>query len=124
LRIKKEIINKLINQTCPEKVWDLGANTGEFSRLISNKGIYTVAFDIDPGAVAKNYQKMQKDRDNNLLPLIMDLTNPSPGIGWGHQERKSLVERGLVDLVLALALLHHLAISNNLPLQKISSFLS
>ena len=120
---KKMAVNNYINIIKPQTVWDLGANTGEFSRIASEKGIFTVAFDIDPGAVVKNYLQVRKDRDENLLPLIMDLTNPSPSIGWAHQERQSLIERGQVDLVLALALVHHLAISNNVPLEKIASFL-
>ena len=58
------------------------------------------------------------------MPLLLDLTNPSPGIGWGHEERMSLMERGPADVVMALALLHHLAISNNVPFDRIASFLS
>jgi len=81
-----------------------------------------VAFDVDPSAVAQNYVRVRKDREKNLLPLVMDLTNPSPGLGWGHKERQSLIERGPVSLVLALALVHHMAISNNVPLSKLASF--
>ncbi len=103
-------------------VWDLGANTGEFSRLASEKGIFTVAFDFDPGAVSQNYFRVRKNQDTRLLPLVMDLKNPSPGLGWGHQERQSLIDRGPADLVLALALVHHLAISNNVPLTRLSNF--
>jgi ribosomal protein L11 methylase PrmA len=119
---KKGVVDSFIDLVKPDNVWDLGANTGEFSRIASEKGIFTVAFDIDPGAVVKNYLQVRKDRDENLIPLIMDLTNPSPNLGWAHQERQSLIERGPVDLALALALVHHLAISNNVPLEKIASF--
>jgi hypothetical protein len=120
---KKGIVSEYIERVSPSSVWDLGANTGEFSRLASEKGIFTVAFDVDPGAVSKNYFRVRKEHEGKLLPLLMDLTNPSPGLGWGHQERQSLIDRGPVDLVLALALVHHLAISNNVPLQKVSRFL-
>jgi ribosomal protein L11 methylase PrmA len=119
---KKGVVDSFIDLVKPDNVWDLGANTGEFSRIASEKGIFTVAFDIDPGAVVKNYLQVRKDRDENLIPLIVDLTNPSPNLGWAHQERQSLIERGPVDLALALALVHHLAISNNVPLEKIASF--
>jgi hypothetical protein len=119
---KKAIVSNFIEKVNPEKVWDLGANMGEFSRLASQKGIFTVAFDVDPSAVAQNYVRVRKDREKNLLPLVMDLTNPSPGLGWGHKERQSLIERGPVSLVLALALVHHMAISNNVPLSKLASF--
>ena len=120
---KKAIVDTFIDQAQPNSVWDLGSNTGEFSQLASSKGIYTVGFDSDPSAVAKNYIQIRKKGDIHQLPLLMDLTNPSPALGWGHNERKSLMERGPVDLVLALALIHHLVISNNVPIQKLASFL-
>jgi ribosomal protein L11 methylase PrmA len=119
---KKAIVSDYIEKVNPAKIWDLGANTGEFSRLASQRGIFTVAFDVDPGAVAQNYVQVRKDREENLLPLVMDLTNPSPGLGWGHAERQSLMGRGPVPLVLALALVHHMAISNNVPLPKLAGF--
>jgi hypothetical protein len=119
---KKAIVRAFIEQVNPSMVWDLGANTGEFSRLASEKGIFTVAFDFDPGAVSQNYFRVRKNQDTRLLPLVMDLKNPSPGLGWGHQERQSLIDRGPADLVLALALVHHLAISNNVPLTRLSNF--
>ncbi len=119
---KQAIVSAFIDQIKPKKVWDLGANTGEFSRLASNQGIFTVAFDVDPGAVSQNYIQVRTDGDQNLLPLVMDLTNPSPGLGWGHNERQSLMDRGPAPLVLALALVHHLAISNNVPLPKLAQF--
>lgn len=121
---KKDIVSAFIDEVNPDRVWDLGANTGEFSRLASEKGIFTVAFDVDPSAVSQNYIQVRKEKDVNLLPLVMNLTNPSPGLGWGHRERKSLMARGPVPLVLALALVHHMAITNNLPLGKLAHFLS
>jgi len=121
---KKEIIAKFIDRIKPGTVWDLGANTGEFSRLASALGIQTIAFDIDPGAVQQNYLRMKANKEKHLLPLIMDLTNPSPGIGWQLQERQSLLERGTADTVFALALIHHLAIANNVPLPDVADFLA
>jgi hypothetical protein len=120
---KKAIVRRYIDCVKPSGVWDLGANTGEFSRLASDAGIFTVAFDVDPGAVSKNYIQARKNREANMLPLVMDLTNPSPGLGWGHRERESLIERGPVPMAMALALVHHLAISNNVPLGKLAQFL-
>lgn len=121
---KKELVSHYLQDIQPDSVWDLGANTGEFSRLASKRGIQTIAFDIDPGAVELNYQECLREQDPNLLPLQIDLTNPSPGLGWENQERKSLVERGPADLVLALALVHHLALTNNLPLSKTAKYFS
>jgi len=119
---KMEIIEKYLDQTAPRSAWDLGANTGVFSRAASRRRIPTVAFDIDPAAVEQNYLACKKNKETNLLPLVLDLTNPSPAIGWNNQERMSLLERGPVDVVLALALIHHLAISNNVPLPRLADF--
>ena len=121
---KKRIIEKFVLEIKPRSVWDLGANTGFFSRITSRKDINTISFDIDPSAVEMNYSEMKKNNEQSILPLVMDLTNPSPSIGWGNAERNSLTERGPVDLVMALALVHHLAISNNTPLERIAKFFS
>jgi len=121
---KKEIVFKFLNITKPNIVWDLGANTGVFSRIASNMGIQTISFDIDPMAVENNYLKSKKQNEKNILPLILDLTNPSSGIGWSGEERMSLEKRGPADTILALALIHHLAISNNLPFKKIAEYFS
>lgn len=120
---KKESIEKFFDSIeKPNLVWDLGANTGFFSRIASSRGIETISFDIDPAAVEKNFLNILDKNETNLLPLILDLTNPSSGIGWDNNERMSILERGPADVVLALALIHHLVISNNLPLEKIAKF--
>lgn len=119
---KLQIVKQFIDHIHPTSVWDLGANTGLFSRLASNQGIPTVAFDIDPTAVEQNYHTCISEESTNLLPLLLDLTNPSPSLGWHNQERKSLLERASPDAVLALALVHHLAISNNVPLEWLANF--
>ena len=121
---KNYIVADFINKINPKNVWDLGANTGTFSRISSEKGIMTVSIDSDPAAVEKNYLKCVEKNEANILPLLLDITNPSPGIGWQNQERLSLLGRGSADTVLALALIHHLAISNNLPFDKIATFFS
>ena len=119
---KRALVGQFLEQARPETVWDMGANIGLFSRIASDRGIHTVCFDIDPAAVEKNYLLSVYDEESLLLPLLLDLTNPSPAMGWQNTERSSLLERGPVDLVLALALVHHLAISNNLPFGKIAEF--
>lgn len=123
LQHKSHLVSEFLEIVRPQSVWDLGANTGFFSRLSSEVGIPTISFDIDPGAVEQNYLSCKSHKEENLLPLLLDLTNPSPGIGWRNRERMSLMERGPADVVLALALIHHLAISNNVPLINIASFL-
>ncbi len=122
---KIKIVESLIRKVAPQSMIDLGANTGVFSRLAKGiEGCSIVSTDIDPGAVEVNYLESKKAKEIHLLPLLMDLTNPSPAIGWENKERSSFFSRGPVDLVMALALIHHLAISNNLPLAKISGTLA
>jgi len=119
---KKEIISKWVDQVNPRSVWDMGANTGFFTRIASERGIPSVAFDIDPAAVEKNYRQLKSAKEKHILPLIQDLTNPSPSLGWNNHERDSLSERAPADMVFALAIIHHLAISNNVPLSEIAEF--
>ncbi len=119
---KKQLVAEFLDKISPTEVWDLGGNVGTFSRIASDRGIFTISFDIDFGAVELNYIECIKKGETHLLPLRIDLTNPSPGLGWENLERESLVERGPVDVVMALALIHHLAISNNLPLDHIADF--
>ena len=118
------MVAEYLTEVTPRNVWDLGANTGLFSRIAANMGIRTVAFDIDPEAVEANYLKVKQDDEQNILPLLLDLSNPSPSLGWSGNERDSFMDRGPADCAMALALIHHLAISNNLPFFKISDFLS
>ncbi len=120
---KMKRVGEYLSRLTPKLAWDLGANTGIYSRLAAERGAYTVASDIDPAAVEKNYLRARKEKAEKILPLLLDLTNPSPGIGWEHRERTALLDRGRADTVLALALVHHLAISNNLPFFKIAEFL-
>jgi ribosomal protein L11 methylase PrmA len=121
---KKKLVDDYIEEVKPNIVWDLGANIGIFSRIASNKGIYTVSFDSDPSVVEKSYLQVKNYKERNILPLCVDLTNPSPSIGWSNKERLSLIERGPCDLALMLGLIHHIAISNNVPLIQIADFLS
>ena len=124
LEHKSRLVANFLDKVNPKLVWDLGANIGIFSRIPADKGIQTLSFDIDTAAVEKNYIKCAEDGELNVLPLLLDLANPSPGIGWENQERMSLIDRGPADTVLALAVLHHLVISNNLPFAKIANFFS
>lgn len=119
---KKKCVGDYVKQIQPATVWDLGANTGVFSRIAAATSAKVVAADIDPLAVERNFLAIRNDNVNNILPIVMDLGNPSPGVGWMNQERMSLAERGPCDMVFALALVHHLAISNNVPLSRIAEF--
>ena len=121
---KRRLVARFLDLTKPRVVWDLGANNGAYSRLASDNGSLTIAFDVDPAAVEANYLEVIRRGERDILPLVMDLTNPSSDIGWEHRERMSLAQRGPADTVLALALIHHLAISNNVPLPRLARFFS
>jgi ribosomal protein L11 methylase PrmA len=119
---KKRFLSEFLEEAKPADLWDIGANMGVFSRIAGDRGIRTICFDIDPSAVEKNYLKCVEDKEKNILPLVLDLTNPSPAIGWENLERMSFLDRAPADVVLAMALIHHLAISNNVPLGMIADF--
>jgi hypothetical protein len=119
---KVALVGAIVEAVRPGVVWDLGANTGRFSRLGSERGAFTIAFDVDPAAVERHYLECRTRGEERLLPLLMDLTNPSPGIGWSSGERRDLASRGPADLLMALALVHHLAIGNNVPFAKIAAW--
>lgn len=121
---KARTVREMLDAVQPAMVWDLGANTGQFSRVAAEVAQYVVSFDLDPAAVERNYRAARKERNRRVLPLVLDLTNPSSAQGWAHTERSSLEERGPADAVLALALVHHLAISNNVPLERIAAYLA
>jgi len=124
LKHKQKLVGDYLDAAKPATVWDLGANTGMLSRIAADRGAQVVAFDIDPACVEVNYRDVVKSSEKNILPLLLDLTNPSPRIGWDNRERDSVQDRGPADLVMALALIHHLAISNNVPLPMVAGFLA
>lgn len=117
---KEKIVSKLIKAARPKTVWDFGANDGKFSRIAAISGALTISLDIDPASVEKNYLQCKSNGETKILPLLMDWTNPSPGIGWSNEERMSIIERGPADMILALALIHHIAIGNNVPFEMVA----
>jgi predicted nicotinamide N-methyase len=119
---KKELVAAFLEQASPSTVWDLGANTGLFSRIAAEHGSQTVAFEMDPTCVEESYRRVKANGEDKVLPLVCDLTNPSPSLGWANEERMTLEERGPADAILALALIHHLAIANNVPLNRIADY--
>jgi hypothetical protein len=120
---KAEVVRRFVEEIRPKLALDLGANTGAFSRIATAAGAFTVSIDADPAVVEANFLRARAEGDERLLPLVMDLANPSPGLGWDSHERKSLSERGPADVVLALALVHHLALSGNVPLTMVAAWL-
>lgn len=118
---KRDLVRHMIQSISPKPntCWDLGANTGEFSRVVAEQDLSVVAWDFDPAAVEQAYLAGKRSGDTRILPLIQDFSNPSPRIGWANRERFSFQDRASVDVVLALALIHHLAIGNNVPLPRV-----
>jgi ribosomal protein L11 methylase PrmA len=119
---KKEFIKNAIAAANPTTIWDIGCNTGSFSFIAAEMGIHTLAVDFDHGSIDRLYQECRSREEKNILPLVIDITNPSAGAGWACEERSSFLDRGKADLVLALALVHHLAIANNLPFERLAAF--
>jgi SAM-dependent methyltransferase len=116
---KAEAVRAALEGIGGRSAWDLGANTGRYSRIAAEAGYSVVALDLDPAAVERAYLAI-RETDGDILPLLADLTDPSPALGWGGVERRSLFERADADVALALALVHHLAIGANVPLPMVS----
>lgn len=123
-QLKEATINTWVRHAPNKLAFDLGANAGHYSQLLANAGTYTVAIDGDLGATARLVNRIGTAAREDILPLWLDLANPSPAQGWAHGERASLAARGPADLVLALALVHHLAIGNNVPLPGVAAMLA
>ena len=120
---KRALVDRFLG-SIPEPlkiVQDFGANTGEFSRIAAKHCELVVSQDIDPVAVELNYRENSRRGPANILPLVQDFSSPSPAIGWGNAERDSFLQRSRCDALLVLALVHHLAISNNVPLPGIAT---
>lgn len=122
---KKKIVSSFLNVSKKSKtVLDLGSNQGIFSFLAVEQGFETIALDYDHACIDRIYLISKKRGYKNILPIVNDLSNPSPALGWSHNERDSLMARFKSDIVLALALMHHLIIGNNVPLVKCVDFMA
>lgn len=127
MAVKAHIVGEWLARLRPSQVVDLGANTGRFARLAAAVGAEVVAADVDHGAVEAAYRQLVDDppASGSVLPLRVDLANPGPASGWDHRERAAFRDRvGGADVVLALALVHHLAIGNDVPLDQVMATLA
>jgi ribosomal protein L11 methylase PrmA len=107
----------------PGLLWDVGCNTGEYSEAALRGGAgYVVGFDADQTALDKAFARA-RDKRLAFLPLYLDAANPAPNQGWAERERKGLGSRADADALLALALVHHLAIGRNVPLDGVVDWL-
>jgi len=121
---KADFVRRITHSRRWNLVWDLGCNTGTFSRIAAENADYVLAMDIDTLVIERFYRELTKDRSPNILPLIGNVADPAPNLGWRGLERKALVARGKPDLTLCLALLHHVVISAHIPLREFVSWLA
>jgi ribosomal protein L11 methylase PrmA len=120
---KARFVGSVVAGAAPKMVWDLGCNSGEYSEIALQHGAANVVgFEPDPGALNAAFERASA-RSLNFLPLSLDLTNPSPSMGWQQRERLGFAERRNADVVLCLALIHHLVIGRNLPLSEVLDWL-
>lgn len=117
---KGRMVREMLAAAGGRTAWDVGANTGVYSAMAAEAGYRVVAWDQDAASVEAHWLRVRGDGNPAVLPLVLDLANPSPAIGWALEERGSFLERGEPDLILALALVHHLAIGNNVPLPSVA----
>lgn len=123
LRTKEAFVEAAVRSNPRMLVWDLGCNTGHFSKIAAAHSEYVVSMDSDHESIERLYRELRQGGPRNILPLTMDLSDPSPAVGWRTSERRTLIERGRPDLVLCLALVHHLAITANVPVDDIVDWL-
>ncbi len=123
LEQKAAFVERVARRGGPTTVVDLGANDGHFSKLVAPFAKTVVAVDSDSLVVDRLYRSLRAENDRVILPLYTDLTDPSPALGWRGRERSPLTERVDADLVLALALVHHLAITGTVPLPEVVAML-
>ena len=121
---KEDFVREATRACAPQLVWDIGANNGRYSRLAAEHAQTVVAIDADQGPIELLYRELRDEGDERILPLTVDLADPSPGLGWRGLERGPLAARGRPDLVLALALVHHLTISANVPVREVVDWLA
>lgn len=117
-------VRSLVRRLRPGLALDIGANTGKYTNQALDSGGYWVAADPDPVRVNRLYLEARKAGSGRLLPLVVDILNPSPGVGFDLRERASFAERARVDLVMLLGALHHLRIGGQVPLTRIAAFLA
>ena len=124
LDAKQQLVKDIVSRISPKVLWDLGGNNGHFSHAVRDLADEILCLDLDVAAVDQNYARCKNEQVKNVLPLVFDVSNPSAGIGFCNRERTPLEERSKPDMIMALALIHHLVIARNLPLAELASFFS
>ena len=121
---KEAIVRRMLELVGAQRAWDVGANTGRYSAIAAEAGYEVLALDIDWAAVERHYLALRGSGETRIMPLLADIAEPSPAIGWANEERTSLLERANAEVVVGLALVHHLAIGRNVPLPMISRLMA
>lgn len=120
---KRAFVAGFVGRVRPETVWDMGCNTGDYSAAALAAGARrVVGFDFDRAAAGRAFERARRE-NLDFLPLVLDAANPTPSQGWAEVERPGLRGRAEADAVLALALVHHLAIGRNVPLPRVVGWL-
>jgi hypothetical protein len=120
---KAEFVREVAASTRPGLARDMGCNDGAYARIAAEHSDYVVAFDYDHATVEALYRSLRAEDERRILPLVANLADPSPGLGWRGLERRPLEDRGTPDLVLALALIHHVSITANVPIGEFLDWL-
>lgn len=113
---KQKFVRDAVASAPRRQVWDIGCNDGVFSRIAAAHSDYVVAMDADPLVVDRLYNTLKAEKNEQILPLYVDLTDSGGGVGWRGQERPGVFDRGRPDIVMALAVIHHMAITFHVPL--------
>ena len=121
---KEEFVRAAVGAQPWDLVWDLGCNVGRFARIAAENARHVVALDADAAVVERLYRALDDEGSNAILPLVANVLDPSPGLGWRGTERQPLVERGRPDLTLCLALVHHVSIGGNVPVRDVVDWLA
>ena len=119
---KKELVGAWLTDKRRETIWDVGANDGTFSRLIAGSADRVLALDLDHNAVNASYLTNRKRGQRNVVSLVYDVCNPTPALGFENSERSALEQRSKPDAIMALAVIHHLSITNNIPLEHSADY--
>jgi hypothetical protein len=122
-RAKEAFVETAAERSRGGLLWDLGCNDGHFTRLAAKRFEYAVAVDADHLTVDRLFDELAANGSTDVLPLVADVIDASPALGWRGLERRTLLDRGRPDLVLALALVHHLAIGANVPVAELVDWL-
>jgi len=124
LERKTGFVRRVLSTRRWSRVWDIGCNTGVYSRLAAEHAEYVLALDSDHLVIDRLYAALRAESRATILPLVADVADPSPGLGWRGMERRPLTDRDAPDLILCLALMHHVVIGRNVPLADFVEWLA